>query len=156
MFDPILDERVVPVSESGCWVWTGWADRFGYGFVTRKLNGRKTHLRVHRLQIEMMISRNLKRSEIVCHKCDVPSCINPDHLFIGSHTDNMRDMAEKNRAARGEKHGSAKLTTETAVKIYLAKGLHKDIGAAFGVGRECVDKIKRGERWHHVTKNLTR
>lgn len=152
--DPLTDDRVVPISESGCWIWTGWADHHGYGFVTRKQNGKKTHMRVHRLHLEAKLGRSLTASENACHRCDIPDCVNPDHLFVGTHVENMRDMVAKKRAARGERHGMSKLTAETVAQIYLATGLHKDIGAAFGVGRECVDKIKRGDRWLEITKHL--
>lgn len=152
--DPVTDPRVVAVSESGCWIWTGWADAAGYGFVTRRANGKRTHMRVHRLHLEAKLGRKMGADESACHCCDVPSCVNPDHLFAGTHAENMRDMAAKKRAARGERHGSSKLTAETVAQIYRAIGLHKDIGAAFGVRRECVDKIKRGERWREVTKHL--
>lgn len=152
--DPTTDARVVAVSESGCWIWTGWSDANGYPFVTRWPDGKKKHFRVHRMQLEAKLGRKLGAHESACHRCDVPACVNPDHLFAGTHADNMRDMAAKKRAAHGERHGASKLTAEAVAQIYLAPGLHKDIGAAFGVRRECVDKIKRGDRWREVTQHL--
>lgn len=152
--DPLTDARVVAVSESGCWIWTGWVDPHGYGFVTRRVSGKKVHLRVHRMHLEARLGRKLAEDEGACHRCDNPSCVNPDHLFAATHAENMRDMAAKKRAASGERHGASKLTAEAVAQIYLASGLHKDIGAAFGVRRECVDKIKRGDRWREVTQHL--
>ena len=84
----------IPEPNSGCWLWEGRVDRRGYGRL--KEIGRK-FLAAHRL------SWTLHRSEIppgmyVLHKCDTPLCVNPDHLFLGTHLDNMRDMVQKGRA----------------------------------------------------------
>jgi len=89
--------RVHPEPMSGCWLWTGGMHRSGYGM----LRSGKTH----------RVSWRLFRGEIpqglyVLHKCDVRCCVNPDHLFLGSHRDNMKDMSRKGRgrSASGDSH----------------------------------------------------
>jgi HNH endonuclease len=95
----------------------------------------------------------------VCHKCDNPQCVNPEHLFLGSHTDNMRDMWAKGRARphkyeRGAKHPrpKAKLTEETAIYAMvrlLAGESQKSVAASFGVDQSCISHLWRGHTWSH-------
>jgi hypothetical protein len=80
--------KYIPEPNSGCWLWDGWVNGRGYGRFGKGL--------AHR------ISWELHRGPIpagmnICHKCDVPPCVNPDHLFLGTQTDNMRDCARKGR-----------------------------------------------------------
>lgn len=89
------------VSESGCWIWTG-ADRGnGYGCMMED----NILISAHRKSYEMYYGA-IPSGMIVCHRCDVPSCVNPDHLFIGTHKDNHDDMAKKgrNNPPRGDEH----------------------------------------------------
>lgn len=88
--------RFIPEPNSGCWLWDGHVDRMGYAVLSirsRFING-------HRVMWEW---RNgpIPKGMHVCHKCDVPSCINPDHLFLGTHADNMADKMRKGRARNG-------------------------------------------------------
>ena len=95
----------------------------------------------------------------VCHKCDNPQCINPEHLFLGTHTDNMRDMWAKGRARprkfeTGASHprSTAKLTEETAVYAMarlLAGERQKSVAAAFGVDQSCISNLWSGRTWSH-------
>jgi hypothetical protein len=101
----------------------------------------------------------LFRSEIapglcVCHKCDVPACVNPDHLFLGTPADNAQDRREKGRSPRGEKHALAKLTAEqvSRIKAMLAEDrlYLTEIAQEFGVSQTTVRAIKAGRTWRHV------
>ena len=86
----------------------------------------------------------------VCHKCDTPLCVNPDHLFIGTHQDNMRDMVQKRRSftGRGEnKKGRAKLTNQQADQIRKMNISHTKIAALFGVSSSTIGRIKCGESY---------
>lgn len=85
-----LYENSIPIPESGCLIWLGGIDRSGYGFLS--IGGRKT--KAHRLAWEVAYGK-IPEGLCVCHHCDVPLCVRPDHLFLGSHRENMSDLAKK-------------------------------------------------------------
>lgn len=91
----------------------------------------------------------------VCHKCDTPACVNPEHLFVGSSMDNARDKCAKGRqrwgAAKGEESAPAKISNVVAAQIFRAKGLHQAIADRYGVNRMTVSHIKLGKQWNSVT-----
>lgn len=84
----------IPEPNSGCLLWTGNAGQDGYGRVAKGLGG---HVLVHRIAYQVAFGP-FDHSLKVCHRCDTPSCVNPDHLYLGTQTDNMRDMFAKGRA----------------------------------------------------------
>ena len=81
-----------------CWLWTGNKNCFGYGIVTLVIGGRKS-LRAHRVSWVIANGRELSQSDFVCHSCDVPACVNPDHLWIGDAKSNNQDCIQKGRNA---------------------------------------------------------
>lgn len=138
---------------TGCIEWGGCMNKDNYGVLTRE--GKICY--THRLAWE------LKRGPIppgmhVLHRCDNPPCCNPDHLFLGTHLDNMRDRDAKGRCkigrrARGEAHCHSKLTESGVVEIRkrIAKGdSNKEIAADFGVSGPLIRCIKLGKIWKHV------
>ena len=82
------------VTETGCWIWMGYLVSGGYGGID--ISG-KSQL-AHRVSFGL---GNIPEGMCVCHKCDVPACINPAHLFLGTHADNILDMMSKGRGSRG-------------------------------------------------------
>lgn len=90
--------NVVPVPESGCWLWQGAANMKGYG--TLYING--VRKMAHRYSYELFRGP-IGEGLFACHKCDTPACCNPDHLFLGTNRDNTQDMFRKGRSARQRK-----------------------------------------------------
>lgn len=87
----------------GCWLWKGPLFN-GYGLFTVYRDGKSKTLRAHRISLEMKVG--FLEDKLACHVCDVRHCVNPDHLFLGTHQDNARDMHAKGRARGGRRKGT--------------------------------------------------
>lgn len=135
--------------DSGCWAWTGVVDRgTGYGHV--QYRGR--NVLAHRLAYELACGP-IPAGLQVCHACDNRRCCRPDHLWLGTHADNLRDAVAKGRMHRGERHGHARLTAEDIVDIRrgLAAGIPGAVLARLhGVHPNTIYNIGKGRSWSHV------
>lgn len=148
---------IMPVTESGCWIWLGCINKqTGYGMLNAN---RKTTL-AHRFIWEYEYGE-IPKGYSILHKCDVRSCVNPLHLFIGTQKENMHDMIKKgraihNKACKGEKQGSAKLTEAQILEIRKLKktGLtFKAIGLIYKVSSQTIFRIHHSKKhggWAHV------
>lgn len=93
----------------------------------------------------------------VCHRCDNPPCVRPDHMFLGTNADNNRDMRDKGRAsggARGEQNHVALLTDEAVrdIRVRIARGeTQSSIASVYGVHKSTIGKVSSGKNWGHVT-----
>lgn len=135
---------------NGCWRWNGSKDQDGYGLF--KLRGRM--VRAHRLAV-FLATGAWPGPALVCHRCDTPGCVRPDHLFRGSAAANAADMVAKGRSAhlRGEAHGGARLTATTVQEIRRLAALGTEQGTIarqFGTTRSNVSAIARGKSWRHL------
>ena len=142
-----FDSRYRVDPESGCWKWTGSIAhlRGGYGRVKHK--GRM--VRAHRASF-MLNNGEIPEGMLVCHRCDTPDCVNPAHLFIGTHKDNMADMTSKRRR-HGEKATNVKLRQIDVDNIKAILNHIPRCGAAlgriYGVSRTTINYIKHGKAW---------
>lgn len=134
------------IKDSGCWIWTGGTRPNGKGVLyPRHWNENKKSIGAHRFSY--IIHHGIIEDGIyVCHKCDTPLCVNPEHLFLGSHQDNMKDMTEKNRSykGRGEKKHCSKLTNKQANEIRENPLSQSKLAKIYGVSQATIGRIKRG------------
>lgn len=127
----------MPVPGPGCWLWTG-SNNQRYGIVSRLVNGKRRQMRAHRFAFELFVGP-IPRGSVVCHKCDTPLCVNPDHLFVGTQADNLRDGILKGRISVGR----VAITTDLARVIGSAPGTQRSVALHFGVDRKTVRRFRR-------------
>lgn len=142
-----FEQRYVPVPESGCWLWTGKTNRNGYGEVRK--NDRL--IPAHRMSW-MLYRGDIPASLYALHRCDVRCCVNPEHLFLGTNDDNMKDMASKGRSTHGIKNWCTKLTEDDVRMIRALHGKETIISLAnrFGVSHSGISRIQNFKLWKHL------
>jgi hypothetical protein len=163
----------VEILDEGCWIWTG--SRAG-GYGTLRVDGKVQ--KTHRLSYAEFIGQ-IPDGLCVCHHCDNPPCFNPDHLFLGTHNDNMQDMKRKGRSATGEKSSSVlypkargedhwafnkpelvlkgesvwchKLTEKDVLYIRAHPELpSKGLARTFSVDDKTIRSARNRETWRHI------
>ena len=135
----------------GCWNWTGAVKRRKpYGVFS--VNGKAK--RAHRVAWELT-NGPIQDDLCLLHKCDNPSCCRVDHLFLGSPSDNSRDMVQKNRHHRGEKRTNSKLNESAVnnIRKYYAGGAvtQRWLADVYGVSRQLIGHVVSGKTWKHVS-----
>lgn len=134
---------------SGCWEWDKFKDAAGYG----KIQINKTQVTASRASYKEFIGP-IPKGLCVCHKCDNPSCCNPDHLFLGTHQDNADDKVAKRRSMHGSIHYKATIDESQAMAVFemiQSGATNSEIQAKLGVGKNIIQSIKAGFSWNHVT-----
>jgi hypothetical protein len=141
-------DRSIPEPNSGCWIWIGAISNNGYA---RVRTGGRT-ISGHRLAYESIYGPMIGSD--ACHKCDVRCCVNPDHVFMGSRSDNMRDCSNKGRirginvaGLSGEQCPSSKLTRSEVDIIRSDSRSARSLAKVFGVDRSTIGHIRRGLTW---------
>ncbi|MDP3983490.1 MAG: HNH endonuclease [Acidimicrobiia bacterium] len=136
----------------GCWPWQSYLVANGYGGFW--LSETKTYARAHRLAYALAYDEWPGELQ-VCHKCDNPPCVRPDHLFLGTHDDNHRDKVRKSRHYRGEDHRNAVLTEAQAQEAraeYAANpaATHGELAAKYGVHPRTMGALLIGRSWRYA------
>lgn len=130
-----------------CWEWIGGKSD-GYGTIRIQGKARKSH------RMAFLIAHGaIQDGLFVCHKCDNPGCVNPDHLFEATHQVNMKDCSTKGRMHLGEKCANSKLTAGEVVEIRReskAGATQRDLGKKYGVSQVTIFKIVNRRTWPHV------
>lgn len=139
------------LSPGGCWLWTGSTNGTGGGYGKLKRDGR--YLLAHRYAYEMTYGE-VPPDLCLLHRCDVRTCVNPDHLFVGTRLENNRDCIQKGRKPKGEASGSAKLTAARVIRIreLYRTGRFTKVALAeeFQVSDRLIGKIVNGDLWKGI------
>lgn len=150
-----LSYEIDPVT--GCHICTSHRPQGSSGYPQIMVDGKK--IGVHRYVYETEVYEKKYGEKIpegleVCHKCDNRRCINPEHLELGTHDDNMRQMVERGRSLKGSKHGQAKLTEDDVREIRKRLDAGEStysLAKVYGVSQSLISGIKQGKRWTHVS-----
>lgn len=144
------------IDQNGCWLWTGGKNKAGYGEIYQHKD--RTPMMVHRVAYEMFIG-TIPDGHFVCHKCDVKSCFNPDHLFNGTALDNVTDACNKNLNAFGERQPRAVLTADIVSdlrsnydpKTSRETGLtQKFLASVLGCSQAAIALAVNGKTWRRA------
>lgn len=140
------------VSKSGgCWIYAGAKEANGYGYTQNPVGAYPKFLLAHRASW-IITNGSIPDGLQVLHRCDVPACCNPAHLFLGTIADNCADKLSKHRQARGENTRSAKLTEAQAREILSLKGKERayNLAQKYGVKPTAINAIWSARLWKHI------
>ena len=166
-------ERRTTIDQNGCWLWNSSMCGSGYGLVAHPTfgffsNGSLRRVRTHRASYAAF-KGPIPAGLLVCHKCDVRKCVNPDHLFLGTDADNHSDMVQKGRnrtisgddhyfrkhkpvhlIRKGEAHNMVKLTESQALEILNSPETGISLARKFGISNANVSRIRQRKIWRHL------
>lgn len=150
--------QVSPEPTSGCWLWAGSLACDGYGKISVGGSSSRSHRNVPATHIALLIvGRPVSRGMFACHKCDNRACVNPDHLFVGSCRDNVRDALLKGRRLAVGNVGAANPKSKLSAgdipeirRLIAERVSAAKIGARFGVHAQSIHQIAWGITWRHV------
>ena len=136
---------------SDCWFWTCYLNRVG-GYGVFNMNNKSYF--AHRLSYTIHYGK-IPEGKNVCHKCDNPSCVNPEHLFLGNQKENCSDSIIKGRNSRGEISGASVLTDDLVIKI-RKEYIPNKIGAGrlakkYSVAKSTIQRVLNRKTWRHIT-----
>lgn len=142
----------VDIDPAGCWLWASRQFKEGYGSIDE--GGRNSkRLHAHRVAWELT-NGAIPDGLCVLHKCDVPACCNPSHLFLGTRLDNNRDKVEKRRQAKGETHSRHRLTDQEVLyvreQVSLGYSTIRELSNLFDVSYNTIRYIVKGKTWKHI------
>lgn len=144
-----FNDKYTPVTESGCWLWIG-AVRGDDNYGAMRVNGKTVG--AHRVSY-ILHKGEIPKGAQVLHKCDVRYCVNPDHLFIGTQKDNIRDMLNKNRngdtSNKGESHPACKINEAIVKAIRQSNSTQKELCVEYGLKQSQISRIIRRKSWGH-------
>lgn len=138
-------KKTIEDPQTKCWEWQGHKKKSGYGQF--KFQGQQWL--AHRWAVFFYRPESFKVAPCVCHSCDNPSCVNPDHLFIGTYSDNAIDRESKGRGRKlaGDNSTSAKLTWDIVQSIRQDSRNGPTLAALYGVSRSTINRVKSYKMW---------
>ena len=145
--------KTIMRSKDECWQWTGSVNDKGRGtmYIGRTTTAPRVSWMIHCGEVPKGMN--------VCHRCDNPICVNPNHLFLGTQSDNMKDAARKGRlasqrghSARGERIAQAKLTEQAVIEICQSTEGTVTLAKRYGVHRTTITSARKGHWWKHLSR----
>jgi len=134
--------------QSYCWIWQLACNDSGYGIVRKA----QVNTRIHRIAYAEFIGP-IPEGLDICHKCDMPACCNPDHLYPGTEYENMNDMVSRNRQSKGSKRPAHKLLEHQIpiIRQKYATGNYtqKQLAIEYNVSRSLIGCVVTGKLWKH-------
>lgn len=143
--DRRFDSYVELIPFSTCHYWVGVLGHFGYGQFS--IRGKKTS--AHRYAYERSHG-SIPKGMHVRHRCDVPCCVAPGHLELGTHQDNMDDMVRRGRQSRGSDVACAKLTENDVLDIRASSGTDTALSKLYGVSNVALGNARKRKTWRHI------
>lgn len=139
---------------NSCWLWMSTKNKHGYGLISIGRKG-EGQLLAHRVAWEVANGRIPKGTWVVMHVCDMPACVNPAHLKLGTQADNMRDMWAKDRAnpinrPMGAQHYATELTEDDVRFIRKSSESGPALAKRYGLHRTSIVKIRSRKTWEHI------
>lgn len=143
---------LMPKSEDGCMEWIGCINQCGYGHfrninpITKKARS----LLAHRFSYILNFGE-IESDKVICHHCDNPKCVRPDHLFMATQIENIRDRDKKRRTSMGITRSNCKLTEKQVLEI-RADTIHsnKELQKLYNVSSGIISSIKSRRIWRHI------
>jgi hypothetical protein len=139
--------KVNITTQDACWLWNGYKNKDGYGNI--KIDNKT--IKTHRYSYELSNGK-IPEGMCVLHRCDNPGCVNPSHLFLGNHSDNMRDMVKKGRSSHfGGNYKIKEIDILQIKRLYSTKLFtQKHLGRMFGVSNQEISNIVNNKTWCHL------
>jgi len=141
----LFQEKYIMDENTGCWNWIARKNPKGYG----QFHLGKTIYQAHRASW-VLYKGEIPEGLWVLHICDNPSCVNPNHLFLGTNDDNMKDMARKGRSTRGERSHTCKINEDIVKEIRNSKETAKQLSKKFGLSVYGIYQVKYRKTWKWV------
>ena len=152
-------KKLLIENDNGCLEFSGARLKKGYGIFV--IGSRKDATRSHKLahRVAYFIAYGpIPDGMFVCHKCDNPSCCNPDHLFLGTPKDNMMDMLNKGRnvtiSLKGEKNPNAKFSNKDVTEIANGSLSFREAKSRYGISKSHFYRLRNGDAWKHITAEI--
>jgi hypothetical protein len=143
----------VTVTDNNCWVSVSHKAKDGSGYT--KIRRQKKNVKAHRYFYEKFIE-TIPEGLHVLHKCDNPNCCNPNHMFLGTNTDNVADKISKGRQPShvGISNPKCKISEDDVIKIFYDQRKQEEISRQYNISTSTIRDIKKFRTWTHLTNKL--